>query len=338
MSRAAPSGVRPWPWPERPRLGAEYAAAVGPEPIRVEVRRGDVVESVREVAAVALRQGRIVAAAGDPGLVTFMRSAAKPLQALPLARAREDLDDRELAIACASHLARPDQLEAVRSLLAKADATEDDLECGAEGNPPSRLRHNCSGKHAGMLALCRARGWPIEGYRLAGHPVQQACAAALAEAAEVARESLLTAVDGCGVVTFALPLEAMARAFSRLEQLEAGERVAAAMRAHPELIRGDGAPDTELMRAHSGWIAKGGAEAVLCAAADDGLGIALKVADGGYRAVGPALAAFLGPLGFDLPAFVRTPMRNSRNEVVGEVAAAPVRSPEIALEIAPGSD
>src|SRR5881628_263472 len=154
------------------------------EPIRVTVLRGDTVESAHRVHAVAVRDGQIVASAGDPDLVTFMRSAAKPIQALPLARAREDLDERELAIASASHLARPDQLDAVRSLLAKADATENDLECGPEGEPPSRLKHNCSGKHAGMLALCRARDWPTKGYRLAGHPVQEACADALAEAAD----------------------------------------------------------------------------------------------------------------------------------------------------------
>ncbi len=119
--------------------------------------------------------GEVVASAGDADLVTFMRSAAKPIQALPLARAREDLDDRDLAIASASHLADDHQLVAVTALLAKAPATEDDLECGAFDG--SKLRHNCSGKHAGMLALCRAQGWPIEGYRLPDHPCQQAMVA-----------------------------------------------------------------------------------------------------------------------------------------------------------------
>src|ERR671939_1750296 len=107
--------------------------------MRVLVRRGDVVESVHRVHAVAVRDGEVVEAAGDPGLVTFMRSAAKPLQALPLARARDDLDERDLAIASASHLADEAQLAAVRALLAKAPAREEELECGAEGNPPSKL-------------------------------------------------------------------------------------------------------------------------------------------------------------------------------------------------------
>ena len=110
------------------------------EPIRVTVLRGHTVESAHRVHAVAVRDGRVVASAGDPELVTFMRSAAKPIQALPVSRAREDLDDRDLAIASASHLADEQQLEAVRALLAKAPATEDDLECGAfEG---SKLKHN----------------------------------------------------------------------------------------------------------------------------------------------------------------------------------------------------
>ena len=140
-------------------------------PIVVEAIRGGVIEARHRVHAVAVQQGRTVAAAGDAGLVTYFRSSAKPLQALPVIRARPVLDDAEIAIACASHLHRPEQLGPVRSLLAKARATEDDLECGPE---PTRLEHNCSGKHAAMLALCRAMGWPTAGYRLAEHPCQAA--------------------------------------------------------------------------------------------------------------------------------------------------------------------
>jgi L-asparaginase II len=263
-----------------------------------------------------------VTRAGDAELVTYMRSSAKPLQALPLARARDDLDERDLAIASASHRAAPDQLDAVRALLAKAEASEDDLECGAEDG--SRLRHNCSGKHAGMLALCRARGWPTEGYRLAGHAVQEGCRAEVATAAEVDASGMPTAVDGCGVVTFALPLERMAHAFARLESLDAGGRVAAAMRAHPELIRGGDAADTLLMNAAPGWTAKGGAEGLLCAAGPDGLGVALKVVDGSGRGVRPALGAFLARLGLDGQALAAAglgplPRLNSRGEECGEI-------------------
>jgi L-asparaginase II len=284
--------------------------------ISVAVTRGDVVEAVHLVHAAAVQDGALVAAAGDPELVAFFRSSSKPLQALPLARARDDLDDRDLAIASASHLASPDQLDAVQALLRKAPATEHDLECGHE---PTRLEHNCSGKHAGMLALCRARGWPLEGYRLPEHPVQQGCLAEVAAAAEVDPATIPTAVDGCGVVTFALPLELMANAFARLESLDAGARVAAAMRAHPDLIRGPLAADTRLMRALPGWTAKGGAEGLLCAAGPRGLGVALKCADGSSRGLEQALHFFLAALGVALPAAPPEHVRNSRGEVVGEV-------------------
>jgi len=273
-----------------------------------------VIESSHVVHAVAVQDGKVVESAGDPGLACFFRSSAKPFQALPLARAFDDLDPRELAIASASHLALPEQLDAVRLLLDRAGATEDDLECGPE---PTKLEHNCSGKHAGMLALCRARGWPFEGYRLAGHPVQEGCRAEVAAAAEA--DGLPTAIDGCGVVTFGLSLERMAHAFSRLESLDAGADVAAAMREHPELVRGPDAPDTVLMQRLRGWTAKGGAEALLCAASPDGLGVVVKVEDGGSRAVGPAVATFLARLGNELPELAAIPLRNSRNELVGVV-------------------
>jgi L-asparaginase II len=283
------------------------------EPIRVTAVRGDTVESVHTVHAVAVRDGEVVASAGDPDFVTFMRSAAKPIQALPLARAREDLDDRDLAIASASHLANVQQLEAVRALLAKAPATEGDLECGPfEG---SKLKHNCSGKHAGMLALCHANGWPQEGYSLPDHPCQQAM---LAEVARLTgTDEIQTAIDGCGVVTFALPLRNMAVAFRGVDG-----RVADGMRAHPELIRGPQAPDTNLMQAFPGWIAKGGAEGLICAASPEGVSLALKVADGAQRALRPALGSFLAMLGLDGSAFGPTPIRNSRDEVVGHVRAS----------------
>lgn len=284
------------------------------EPIRVAARRGEIVESVHRVHAVAVKDGAVVESAGDPELVTFMRSAAKPLQAMPLARARDDLEPLDLAIASASHLASNAQLEAVRGLLAKADATEDDLECGPFER--SKLKHNCSGKHAGMLALCRAAGWQTKGYSGPDHPCQEAMLDEVAEATGLPATEIPTAVDGCGVVTFAVPLRAMAAAFARLD-----ERVASAMRAHPELIRGPGAPDTELMRLHDGWTAKGGAEGLFCAGGPDGLALAVKVEDGNARAMRPALAVVLERLGLAPVPFGPTELRNSRDDVVGELAA-----------------
>ena len=292
--------------------------------LEVVVRRGSIVEARHRVHAVAVRDGEVVALAGDSRLVSFLRSSSKPIQALPLARAREDLDDRELAIACASHRAEPPQLDAVRRLLAKAPARERELDCGLQdGRPRDPLHHNCSGKHAGMLALCRAHGWRSEGYRHAGHRVQRTMAAAHAEAAELDEDALPAAVDGCGVVTFALTLERTARAFSRLGRLRGGDRLVSAMRAHPELVGGAGQTDTELMRALAGWIAKGGAEGLMCAAGPDGLGVALKTEDGANRAHRPALHDFLGRLGHTLPdEFARAPVLNAHRETVGEVVIA----------------
>ena len=276
-------------------------------------------EAVHRVHAVAVQEGEVVARAGDPGLVAFMRSSSKPLQAIPLARARADLDDRDLAIASASHLADGHQLAGVKALLAKAPAREEELECGPEGHPPSRLKHNCSGKHAGMLALCRANGWRSEGYRLEGHRVQREALAIHAEAAEVPPDEIPTGIDGCGVLTFALTLERMAHAFSRIAQLRGGDSVAAAMRAHPELIRGPLAVDTRLMVALPGWIAKGGAEGLLCASGH-GLGVALKAEDGNGRALGPAAAAFFSQFELTLTELAVVPLENSRGERVGELS------------------
>jgi L-asparaginase II len=287
--------------------------------IRVLVRRGATVESVHVVHAVAVRDGAVVAERGDASLVTFMRSSAKPFQALPLVRAVPELGEGELAIACASHLASHEQLEAVRSLLRRAAANEDDLACGPEGQPPSRLKHNCSGKHAGMLLLCRAQGWPTEGYRLPRHPVQAGALSVLAATVDTRPEELPTAVDGCGVVTFAMPLERMALAFSRFAALEGGARVVAAMRAHPLFIRGPGAADTVLMQELDGWIAKGGAEGLMCAAGPGALGVALKVADGNARAIPTALSSFLSDLGHALPSLASVAIENSRGETVGEL-------------------
>jgi len=306
----------------------------------VEVTRGGVVESRHIVhVAVAHADRGLIASCGNAQHVSFVRSAIKMFQALPLA---EDgvvyglsLTAEEVALCTASHNAEPFHVAAVRSILTKAGVTEDALACGPHppmyaaaaealehtGVKPGRIHNNCSGKHAGMLALCRARGWESPGYRLAGHPVQQACAAEIAGAAEVSEDDLPTAVDGCGVVTFALALEQMALLFARLEERPGGAEVAAAMRAHPELIRGAGAPDTLLMQGLGEWTAKGGAEGLLCGCGPGGVGLALKVADGAGRAVGPALGELMRRLGLEAPGLGVVALENSRGERVGEVVS-----------------
>jgi L-asparaginase II len=282
--------------------------------ITVAVERGGVVESRHRVHAVRVEGDKVREFWGDPEVVTFMRSAAKPLQALPLVSAYETLSGEEIAIACASHGAAPEQLEAVKLLLARSWSSEDDLECGAVDG--SRLRHNCSGKHAGMLAVCAARGWPREGYRLEGHPLQQEIKGVVEAAAGAS--AFPTAVDGCGVPTFALSLHAMASSFARLaaRELEGSDRIVEAMTANPELVEGPGRTATEVMKALPGVVAKGGAEGVLCVGYPDGVGFALKAEDGSSRPIGPAA-------GFVLEAseLVERPSRNSRGDVVGRVVA-----------------
>ena len=266
------------------------------------MRRGDVIEAVHSVH-VAATDGP---SWGDPDLVCFFRSSSKPIQAIPFAEGYDDLGDDELAIACASHRAEPAQLEAVRKVLARAGAEVDDLENGLqEGRPDGKLGHNCSGKHAGMLAACQANGWPLHPYRDPSHPLQQR----IAELLDMGRG---TAVDGCGVPTFAASLRECAELLTRTPQ-----RIRDAMRARPELVGGStDAIDTDLMRMRDGWIAKGGAEGLFCAAHDDGRGLALKTEDGAYRAIRPALGVVLR-----IDELREVPVTNSLGEVVGSLSA-----------------
>ena len=265
--------------------------------IRVTVQRGDVAEAVHRV--------HVRSTAGDAygdDFRCFFRSSLKPVQAIPLLEGYDDLGDDELAIASASHQAEPAQLEAVRKLLARAGATADDLENGLqEGRPDGKVGHNCSGKHAGMLAACRAHDWPLHPYRSLEHPLQQRVAAFVGDA-EVG-------VDGCGVPTFALPLSRMCEVF-----LQTPPRIRAAMAARPELVGGTGSADTELMRARPGWFAKGGAEGLFCVS--DGTDAwTFKVEDGASRGLRPAIAHVLG-----LEEFREVDVRNSRGEVVGSIS------------------
>ncbi len=236
--------------------------------ISVTVRRGNVVEAVHRVHVATTEGERF---GGD--LRFLLRSAAKPIQAAALLESYDDLGDDELAIACSSHRAEPAQLAAVRRLLARAGADVDDLELGVQaGRPDGKLGHTCSGKHAGMLAACAAHGWPFHPYRDPAHPLQRRIADLLGGGE--------TAVDGCGVPTFARTLGEAAALLARTPP-----RIRAAMRARPELVgASDGALDTDLMRLREGWIAKVGFEGLFCGAHEDGRGIALKVEDGADRA------------------------------------------------------
>jgi len=321
--------------------------------VRVEQLRGGWVEAVHDVhAAVVDSAGRLVARTGDPELVTFWRSAAKPFQALPLvedgAAEAFGLTSEELALACASHSSEPGQVARVRELLGKIGCSERDLLCGP--HPPlsdrvaqdyqsrgirlTAVYSNCSGKHAGMLALARHHGWPTEFYTRLEHPVQQRCLTEVSRWTDVSVAEIKTAVDGCGVVCFGLPLRNMAWAYAKLGSREPGagsssplpapcSRIVESMLRHPELIAGEGRPCTEMMRAHPGRvITKVGAEGVYCALlTQQGLGVALKVVDGHAIASALAMAAALEALGLrPRPASLAArPNVNTRGETVGEL-------------------
>jgi len=325
----------------------------------VEVWRGGTLESVHHGAvAVADDSGRTVLAHGDPGLVTFLRSSAKPAQVLPLlasgAADRFGFTGEEIAAMIGSHGGEPFHVAAVRSILAKAGLGEDALQCGAHapyhrpsaralrgaGQAPAAIHNNCSGKHAGMLALAVALGAPTATYLEAEHPVQTRIREAVATLAGMASGEIGLAIDGCSAPTFALPLERAAALYARLMApavlppglREAAARAVAAMRRHPEMVAGTDRICTALIQAGScGLIAKIGAEGFygLGYARDGrGYGIALKISDGdGDRARPAATLAALRTLGVlaDAPAaavferFVGI-LRNHRGLVVGRVA------------------
>ena len=326
--------------------------------VRVEQVRGGVVETLHVVhVAVVDAAGKLVARVGDPDLVTFWRSAAKPFQAIPLvadgAVERFGITAAELALCCASHSSEPGQVAMVRDFLSKIGCGERDLLCGP--HPPLSERvaqdyatrgvrvtavySNCSGKHAGMLALARHHGWPTEFYTRLEHPVQQRCLEEASRWTEVPKGEIRTAVDGCGVVCYGLPLRNMALAYARLAIADFGLRIAdskgegqirnpqsaivQSMLRHPELIAGSGRPCTDLMRAHPGRvITKVGAEGVYCALlVRERLGVALKVQDGHGVAAALAIAAVLEELGLRPrpPSLAARPNVNTRGEIVGEL-------------------
>jgi L-asparaginase II len=320
----------------------------------VEVLRGAVVESRHRLhVAVVDSAGVLRAASGDPELITFFRSAAKPLQALPLvddgAVDRFGIPARELALCCGSHDGTRAHLEVASSLLQRVCASAESLACGAHppysvgaarelaetGLEPMRLHNNCSGKHAGMIALARARGWEPEGYQLPEHPVQARILGELVRWTGVPAEGMGRGTDGCGVPTYSLPLRHMALAYARLAgAARRGERgpaaVISAMAEHPDMVGGDGRLCTELARVARGRLfPKIGGEAVYCVGVPGAeLGIALKVEDGNTRALGPAVICLLRELDLiseddfgRLHTFAFPQLTNTRGEPVGELRA-----------------
>ncbi|HEX6589450.1 MAG TPA: asparaginase [Longimicrobiales bacterium] len=322
--------------------------------VSVEVWRGAIVESRHDVSVVVTDgDGRIRAAAGDRERVVFARSAIKPIQALPLVEDgiadRFGIGEDELALVCASHNGEPAHVATARSILARIGVSEEALGCGADkpfgdaaaralaasGEKPRRIHNNCSGKHAGMMALALGHDWPVAGYIRQDHPVQQRMLELVAEWSGEPVARIGQAVDGCGVVTFALPLAPLARMFGRFAAQSrktgtAASRIVRAMRAHPDMVAGAGRLDTEIVRATGGRVlAKVGAEGVFAAIVPGAeLGVVLKVHDGAKRAAAPALIGVLRALGVltgeevaALAMYAEPDVLNTRGERVGAVRA-----------------
>ena len=310
----------------------------------VALRRGALVESVhRGRVTVSDPEGGIVEALGDPEGYVYARSSAKPFQALPLvlsgAAETFGLTSEELAVACASHNGEAQHLSAVRSILGKVGLSEKDLQNGAhpplyapaamklvrQGEEPGLVHGNCSGKHAGMLAVCVHEGWATNGYRNPDHPLQSWILEIMGRVCGVETDEILLGGDGCGVPSFGMPLRSIATGFARLatgslpgDLAAAAERVRGAMREHPYMVGGTERFDTAVMGG-TGLVCKSGAEIVFGAGSPDGWGLALKVSDGGARALRPAALAALSRRGVEVPDEPESsPVHDLHGEVVGE--------------------
>ena len=332
----------------------------------VEVKRGAITESRHRGHIVAAEpDGNVIAYAGSPENVTYLRSSAKPFQALPLlvsgAAERFGFTDREVALACASHNGEPIHTELAASMLQKIGLGPEALRCGVHepyslevagklrlsGQSPNVLQNNCSGKHAGMLAVAKHLGAPIENYDSPENPVQKAIAETVSQFSGVPLTDIAVAIDGCGAPIFGITVKAMALAFARLASpppnfdeatRAACERIVRVMNAYPELIGGTSDRlDTEIMRAMPGrLVSKVGAEGIYtagvkpCEEWPNGLGLAIKIEDGDDKRARPTVVIeTLRQLGVlvdesldAVSQYAFFPVLNRRGDVVGEVIAS----------------
>ena len=297
-------------------------AGATPAPVLAEVVRSGFVESRHRGALVVLAaDGSVARALGDVDSPVFPRSSNKPMQAAAVLRSGLELSGERLALAAASHSGEDFHQRLAAGMLAAHGLDERALHCPEDGPERRRLAMNCSGKHAAMLAACVARGWPVESYTAPDHPLQLLIRETIEEF--TGEPVAHTGVDGCGAPLFAFSLTGLARAFRAFVLAAPGSperRVADAMRAHPEYVHGPGRPDTLLMQAVPGVLAKGGAEGVQAVALPDGRALALKIEDGNGRARGPVLAAVLRSLDVDPSSLPPAPVLGGGREV-GEIRA-----------------
>lgn len=324
----------------------------------VHVTRGNLVESLhRGDLAIVDFEGKLRFSVGSPRQkITFIRSSSKPIQALPILESGAadyfGLSEDELAIFCASHSGEPAHIDTVRSILKKIGLTESALQCGTHwsshkptadamllgGLNPQSIHCNCSGKHSGMLALAQYHRWDVSNYTEISHPVQQSMLQSMAAFAGISKEDIDLGIDGCGVPVFGLSVYHMALSFAKLARpellpgrtKEAVKRITSAMMNHPFNVAGTGRLCTTLMTVGKGKIfAKSGAEAVYCVGLPElGLGVAIKIEDGGSRAIAPAVIEALKQIGAlcseqlqALKALHEPTNYNHRKDIIGETKA-----------------
>lgn len=295
------------------------AVLPGHVPIAVSFRGGHPENIHHGSLAVVDAQGTLLARVGDVDSPLFTRSSLKPFQAMPLIAGFAEtlnLDDADIALLCASHNGEPMHVDRVALLLSRIGASEATLACGshvpffygATGQSPepgarfTRLHHNCSGKHTGMLMLAHALGLPSDGYLSPEHAVQREIVSSVSHFSGISPEHLVRGTDGCSAPNYALPLRSLAHAFARLTLTapdpvygQAPHRVARAMSRHPELVSGQSRNDLALMLAGRGdWVSKVGADGVQTLASfSRGIGIAAKCSDGQLT---PLMVAFISAL------------------------------------------
>lgn len=321
----------------------------------VEVVRANLIESVHMGSlAVVSSAGGLLHGLGDVDRPTYFHSSAKPLQgiaALDAGIAEEyGLDLREIAVMISSHSGESEHIGVLEGIMEKIEVGEEALECGISdpvgrdvlkelyesGSALSKLHCNCSGKHLGMLAACKVKGYRTEDYHRKDHPVQERIKRVLAEFCGVSEESMADAVDGCTVPVYAVPLRNMALAYANLcdpgfmggKYEKSQNYILSAMTLYPEYVAGKDRLDTVLMkRFGSRVVVKAGAEGVYCAGLiGRATGIALKIEDGALRAASPAIFEALLQLGVlsdeeaeDLNEFRRPPLLNNKGEAIGEI-------------------
>ena len=304
--------------------------------IEVHLLREGIVESIHQAeATVCDCRGRVLLTAGNSQSGTFIRSALKPFQALAVTTTgtleRYELTDKDLAIICSSHRGTVEQARQAFNILWRADVDPSALQCPTPEGKLSPLQHNCSGKHAGMLAVCQQRHWPLNTYLRSANPVQKLILSKVADLLGMPGEELISARDDCGVPTYLMQLSQMALLYA---QLASGnnldlERIVRAMTYYPSMVAGEGAFDTELMQLTEGeLVSKSGAEGIQCVGrVGEGLGIAIKVVDGAKRAKYAVAIQLLKQMGWISPSVAEILSdkfmllsKYKRLEVMGELA------------------